>query len=218
MTIRSASTAKFPEGLQIAALVWMLIWAPVYWMAWGPVNFLHLCDIAMILTCIGLWTNSALLISSQAVGTLLIGFAWALDAGWTACFGRHLIGGTEYLFDAGHPLWVRLLSLFHVGLVILLLWAVGRTGYRRGAWALQSGIAFGAVIASRFTNAALNLNYAFEDPFYKRAWGPAASQVAVTVLFLVLVAYYPAHVLFLRIFPAERRSGGVRRESAGAER
>lgn len=218
MTLRSASNGKFPTGLQIAALVWMLVWAPVYWFAWGPVNFLHLCDISMILTCIGLWTNSALLISSQAIGALLIGFAWALDAGWTACFGYHLIGGTEYLFNAAHPLWVRLLSLFHVGLVILLLWAVRRTGYRRAGWPLQSGIALAAVIASRFTNPALNLNYAFADPFYKRAWGPAPSQVAVTVLFLVLVAYYPAHVLFLRIFPAARQGASARRESAVADR
>lgn len=179
----------------------MLVWIPVYWRAWGPANFLHLCDVAMILTCIALWTNSALLISSEAVSMLLVGLAWMLDALWRIAFGHHLIGGTAYLFDASHPLWVRLFSLFHVGLVILLLWAVRRTGYRRAAWPLQSAIALAAVVACRFTNPATNMNYAFTDPFFHRAWGPAAGQVAVTVLFLIFVAYLPAHLLFRRLYP-----------------
>src|ERR1022692_5340502 len=51
--------------LRWAALAWLVIWFPAYWHTWGAANFLYLCDIAVILTCLGVWTNSALLISSQ---------------------------------------------------------------------------------------------------------------------------------------------------------
>ena len=205
MATSTPAAVKFPSALQWAALGWMLIWVPAYWHAWGAVNFLHLCDVAMILTCVGLWTNSALLLSSQAVGLLLVDVAWALDAAWRLLLGRRLTGGTDYLFNVSHPLWVRLLSFFHIALLVLLLWAVRRTGYRVRAWAVQSGIALAVVIASRFTNPAININYAFRDPFFHWTWGPAPTHVAATVIFLAFVAYLPAHVIFKRIFPAARQ-------------
>src|SRR5579872_1805286 len=95
------------------AIAWLAIWIPTYWRTWGPSNFLQLCDIAVVLTCVGIWTGSSLLISSQAISSLLIDVLWMFDAGGRLISGRHLIGGTEYLFDSQYPLWVRLLSLFH---------------------------------------------------------------------------------------------------------
>ena len=74
------------------------IWIPAYWHTWGAANFLHLCDIAVILACIGVWTNSALLISSQAVSSLLVDAAWILDAG-------------SRLDSRARPVWRRGLSL-----------------------------------------------------------------------------------------------------------
>src|ERR1700692_3951636 len=118
-----------PRQLKWAALVWMLIWLPVYWRTWGASNFVHLCDVAVILTAIGIWTNSELLISSKAVSALLVDMAWALDAGLRLFTGSHLIGGTEYLFDASKPLWIRLLSLYHLVLPVMLLWLLYRVGY-----------------------------------------------------------------------------------------
>ncbi|MFL5373599.1 MAG: hypothetical protein ACJ78T_06385, partial [Myxococcales bacterium] len=59
----------FPRA-RWAALLWLLVWMPVYASVWGFANFLHLCDVAVILTCAGLWTGSALLLSSQAVSSL----------------------------------------------------------------------------------------------------------------------------------------------------
>ena len=91
---------KIPGWLRYVALLILILWFAAYWHAWGPANFLHLCDIAVILTCIGLYINSALLISSQAVSSVLIDIVWTLDVAARLVFGRHLIGGTEYLFDA----------------------------------------------------------------------------------------------------------------------
>ncbi len=202
MLSASSANKKFPDWLRWSALLWLLVWVPTYWRVWGPVNFLFLCDIAAGLTCIGLWTSNSLLLSSQAISSLLIDFAWGLDVAWRLFFGRHLIGGTEYLFDARFPLWVRLLSLFHLFLPFLLLWALHRVGYNRRGWALQSAIAPIVLVLTRIASTPeKNINFAFTDPFFHRAWGPAPVHLAVTSLFLICVVYLPTHLLLSRMFP-----------------
>jgi hypothetical protein len=200
---------EIPDWLRWAALVWLLIWFPAYWHTWGAANFLQLCDLAVILTSIGLFSENALLISSQAVSSLLIDLAWSVDAGWQFFLGRHLIGGTEYLFDARFPLWVRLLSLFHLLMPALLLWALFRIGYDRRAGGLQCTIALFAFVACRFTSPEKNMNFAFRDPFLHRAWGPAPVHLAISILFLAAVVYLPTHLLlrklFTRVGPQELR-------------
>jgi hypothetical protein len=193
---------RFPLWIRCAVFVWLAIWIPAYWRTWGAANFLHLCDVAVILACAGVLTNSALLISSQAVSSLLVDAAWALDAGWRLFRGKVLLGGAEYLFDGHYPLWVRLLSLFHVVMPILLLWALHRTGYDRRGWVLQCAIALSLFIAARFTNPAENINYAFVDPFIHRQWGPAPIHVLISWLFMALVVYLPTHLVLKRIFSA----------------
>jgi hypothetical protein len=200
MASPSASPYKFPIWLRCAAVLWLGIWIPAYWHTWGATNFLHLCDIAVLFTCAGLLTNSTLLISSQAVGSLLVDLAWVLDATWHLARGRGLLGGADYLFDANYPLWVRLLTLFHVVMPVLLLWALGRTGYDRRAWPLQSAIALLAFVAARFTLPAENINYAFTDPFIHRAWGPPPAHVLISWLFMTLVVYLPTHLVLRKLF------------------
>jgi len=206
MASSRTSQGKLPQWLGWAALLWLLVWVPAYWRTWGPENFLHLCDLSVILGCIGLWSGSALLISSQAVGLLAVSIVWAAGAACEFFLGRHLIAGTEYLFDPRFPLWIRLLSLFHIVLPLLLLWALGRTGYDRRGWALQSAIAFFAFVASRFTPLAENINYAFTDPFLHRSWGPPAVHVVTSTLFMIFVAYLPAHLVLRRVFPPPWRN------------
>lgn len=203
---RAARQARLPEALRWAALAWLAVWVPVYWHAWGPANFLHLCDVAVFLTCIGLWTGNRLLLSSQLVSSLLVDVAWSVDAASTVFSNRQLTGGTSYLLDSHIPAWIRALSSFHLFLPALLLWVIWRTGYDRRAWLLQCGIALLALVAARFTNPATNINYAFRDPFMNRQIGPAPVHVLVSVLFMAIVAYLPAHLAFLRIY--RRRPAG----------
>ena len=192
--------AKFPTWLRWISLAWLLVWVPAYWRTWGVSNFLQLCDIAVLLTCIGFWADSRLLISSQAVSSLLVDLVWTLDASWRLLLGRHLLGGTEYFFDARYPLWVRLLSLFHIVMPPLLLWALHRTGYDRRGFRLQSLIALLVFIASRFTSPAKNMNFAFTDPFFHRSWGPPPVHVAISFLFMVIVVYLPTHLVLKKVF------------------
>jgi hypothetical protein len=202
-----ATRAVFSPSLRISALVWLLIWIPIYWRTWGTSNFLQLCDIAVILTCIGLLANSRLLLSSQAVVSPLVDLAWMVDAGSQLFFRHRLTGGTDYLFASQYSLAVRLLSLFHVALPFLLIWVLYRVGYDSRGLLLQSIVTAVAFAASRFTTPAKNMNFAFTDPFFRRQWGPPAVHIAVSVLFMILVVYLPTHLLLKRFFPAPEGVG-----------
>jgi hypothetical protein len=201
--------ARIPPTFPIlrwVALAWILIWLPACILVWGWPNLLHLCDIAVIFACAGFWLGSSLLLSGQTVSLLAPGVLWSADAGWRLFTGRYLVGGTEYMWDVHYPLWVRLLSLFHIGLPIVLLYALGKTGYDRRALAAQSAIAAGLLAISRFWPPQTNLNYAYQDPLFHRAWGIAPFHLGITLAVLIAVLYIPADLLLRRCFPAPGES------------
>ncbi len=189
-----------PTWMRWTAVLWLAVWIPVYWNYWGWITFFHLCDVTVVLTCIGLWSSNSLLLSSQAVSSILLDLAWCLDVACAALFAKHPIGGTEYMWDASRPLWVRMFSLFHVVWPFLLLWAIFRVGYDRRGWILQSGITAAVLIASRFLGPDLNYNYAFADPFFHRAWGPVPIHLVVSLAAVIAVVYLPTHWVLSRCF------------------
>src|SRR5581483_7424031 len=105
---------------------------------------------------------------------IFIDCIWVVDVACRLAVGKHLVGATDYFFDRQYPLWVRLISLFHVIMPALFLWALGRVRYDRRGLLLQCFIAYFAFGAARFTNPAKNMNYAFADPFFHWVWGPGA--------------------------------------------
>ena len=104
------------------------------------------------------------------------------------------------MWETQYPLWVRLLSTFHIGLPLVLLWTLRRVGYDRRALGLQAVIAAFLLIVSRFLSAELNLNYAYRDPIFHRAWGPAPVHLAVIFIPLVMLIYWPTHFLLGWLF------------------
>jgi len=195
----SPGPLTFPV-LRWFSLLWMAVWLPAYFRVWGWANLLHLCDVAVILTFAGIWLANPLLLSSQAVSSVAAGILWITDVSWRLLTGRFLIGGTDYMWDARYPLWVRLLSTFHIGLPLVLLWTLRRAGYDRRALGLQAVIAAFLLILSRFLSAELNLNYAYRDPVFHRAWGPAPVHLAVIFIPLVVLIYWPTHFLLCWLF------------------
>jgi hypothetical protein len=184
------------------SLLWMIVWLPAYFRVWGWSNLLHLCDVAVILSFIGIWLANPLLLSSQAVSSVAAGILWVADVGSRLATGRFLIGGTDYMWDARYPLWVRLLSTFHIGLPLVLLWTLRKVGYDKRALGLQAAIAAILLIISRFLAADLNMNYAFRDPVFHRAWGPTVAHLAFIFIVLTVLIYWPTHLLLARLFPA----------------
>lgn len=201
------------------ALVWVGVWFPLYTWSWGWRNMLHLCDVSVVLACLGLWFRQSLLVSSQALLAPLVGVLWSLDVGWRIVTGHHLVGGTEYMWDAHYSLLVRLLSCFHIVLPLVLLWALEILGYDRRALAFQTLITGILLILSRFLSPELNMNYAFRDPLLHRAWGPAPSHLAVILAGAIAIFFWPTHLVFLRVFPAARRAeAGIRIPENGESR
>jgi hypothetical protein len=182
------------------ALLWLLTWLPFYTWVWGWRNMLHLCDVGVILACFGLWLRQPLLISSQALLAPIVGILWGLDVSWRLATGHHLVGGTEYMWDAHYALWIRLLSGFHLVLPLVLLWAMRLLGYDRRALVLQSAITAALLIFSRFLSPQLNMNYAFQDPLLHRSWGPAPVHLVVILAGCVAIFFWPTHLLLSRVF------------------
>ncbi len=208
MTLHEHATARSPPAfprMRWAAMTWLAIWIPAYAWTWGWPNFLHLCDVAVVLTCVGLWRGSALLLSSQAVSSIVVDAFWALDAGWRLFSGKHLVGGTEYMWDAHYPLFVRLLSLFHIFSPALLIWSLRRVGYNRRGFPLQVAIALCLLVASRFLGQASNINFAFRDPLLHRSWGPAPVHLSLILSFLVGGVYLPVHLGLVHLLAPPRR-------------
>src|SRR5688572_14812068 len=126
---------RIPLWLKIVWTAWVAVWVPLYWKQWGPSTFLWFCDVANFLILAGLWTESALIFSWQAVSVLLFQIAFTIDVLGRAVLGRHLIGGTEWVFDDGSiPLYIKLLSVaMHVASPFMLIWGVRKLGYERRA-------------------------------------------------------------------------------------
>ena len=188
------------------ALIWVLVWFPLYTWFWGWQNMLHLCDVSVVVACLGLWFRSSLLVSSQALLSPLVGVLWTLDVSWRIVTGHHLFGGTEYMWDTHYALWLRLLSCFHIGLPIVLLWALFVLGYDRRALPLQTAITGAVLICSRFLHPQFNMNYAFQDPLLHRAWGPAPEHLVIILAGCIAIFFYPTHLVFLWAFPLAQKS------------
>jgi hypothetical protein len=82
-----------------------------------------------------------------------------------------------------------------------MLWTMRKVGYDRRALALQAAIAAALFVIARFLPQELNLNYAYRDPVFHRAWGPAPVHLAVIFVGAVGLLYWPTHLLLSWMFP-----------------
>lgn len=201
---------RVPLWLKLLVTAWMLAWVPAYWIMNGPVNFLWFCDLANFILLAAVWLESPLLFSSQAVSVLLIQIVWTLDFTGALLTGRHLVGGTEYMFDATLPLWLRLLSLFHVVVPVLLLWAIHRLGYDPRGWKLQTAVAWVVLPVTFFlTDPALNLNWLWKPFGIEQTLMPPWAYLLLCMAAYPLVLYLPTHWALWR-WSSSLRAGGRR--------
>lgn len=182
--------------LKIAWTVWLLVWAPVYWRQYGAQNFLFFCDIGNILIGFGLWLESALIFSWVACGLLVIQSLYAIDLVGAVLTGDHIIGGTEYMFDPNLPLFIRLLSLFHVVTPPLLLWAIWRLGYDPRGWKFQTATAWIVVPINHFWRPEMDVNWARGLFFREQQVMPGWAYLLGYLIGITVCIYLPTH-LFL---------------------
>src|SRR5260370_40636173 len=104
MSANGGVRARIPLWLKIAWTAYCAVWAPVYWKQYGAQNFFFFCDLGNFLIALGLWLESRLIFSSQAVRLLLFQSLYTLDLISTVLLGKNLIGWTECKFDPAIPL------------------------------------------------------------------------------------------------------------------
>ena len=192
--------ALLPTWLKVLFSVWVVGWAPVYFVEYGPQNYLWICNAANFLLLIALWREDRILFSSQAVATVLVGALWSFDLLVAlGSGGVHPLGATEYMRDPAIALPTRLLSLFHLHLPVIALFGIRRLGYDRRGLPLQ--ILITAVLLP------LSLLISTSDENINWVYGPfGATQHLVHpwVYLIVLipayaaVLYLPTHVLIKR--------------------
>lgn len=188
-------SGRLPTWLKVAYTLWLAVWIPTYWVQYGPLNFLWLCDVANLILAAAIWLESPLLFASQATSVLVIQFTWIADFLAALTLGVHPIGGTEYMFDAAKPLPVRLLSLFHAVMPVLLLWGIRRLGYDPRGWKLQALIAWLVLPASFLLGSPeQNLNWLWRPFGIEQTWlAPPLFLLATMVLYPALL-YFPTHL------------------------
>src|ERR1700751_2155504 len=106
------STNRLPLAFKLAYTAFMAGLIPFYWYYYGPTNFLYFCDVTLIISLVGIWLESPLLISMCAVGILIPQAVWVVDF-LASAFGFKLTGMTSYMFNSNNALFLRGLSLFH---------------------------------------------------------------------------------------------------------
>ena len=65
------SSIGVPLWLKLLYSAFVVVLVPYYWWTYGPTNFLYFCDVALLMTVVGIWTESPLLVSMTLVGILL---------------------------------------------------------------------------------------------------------------------------------------------------
>jgi hypothetical protein len=187
---------RIPLWLKVFWTVWVMVWIPVYERQYGLQNFLFFCDLGNIFIAAALWFESALIFSWQAVGLLLFQVLFMIDLAGAVVFGRHFVGGTEYMFDANIALPIRLLSLFHVVTPPLLLWAIWRLGYDPRGWKWQTVTTWIVAPINYFWRPQYDVNWARGPFFREQHVMPGLVYLLIYLLVVPAAVYFPTH-LFL---------------------
>jgi hypothetical protein len=209
----NSAPTRIPLWLKIVYTGFLAVMIPVYLKNYGPTNFVYFCDVALLVTLVGIWREDALLISMPAVGILIPQALWCLDFLVQLCGGK-LTGMTGYMFDENRSLLLRGLSLFHGWLPFLLFYLVRKLGYDRRAllgWSALSLVLClaayfllppaGAVLAS--PQLPRNVNYVFNllSDDKPQPWLPPLAYLGAWIAALTFIAYVPTHFLLKKICP-----------------
>ncbi|MBD2766525.1 hypothetical protein IC235_01300 [Hymenobacter sp. BT664] len=206
-----AAPSRLPLALKSLVTAFLAVMVPVYYVNYGPTNFLYFCDISLLLCFIALWTERALPASMAAVGILLPQALWCLDF-LGELFGVHLVGLTAYMFDPNRSLFLRGLSFFHGWLPFLLVFLVKRLGYDRRALLAWTAVGWSLCLIAYFLlppagavmadpKIPVNINYVFGfDDAKAQTWLPGPVYLLAWMAVLFIVCYLPTHLLLRKLF------------------
>jgi hypothetical protein len=195
---------------KFAYSAFMAVLIPVYWTYYGPTNFLYFCDVALILTLVGIWTESALLISMCAVGILLPQALWVIDFAGNM-FGFPVTGMTDYMFKHENSLFLRALSSFHGWLPFVLAYLVLQLGYDKRGFLAWTALTIVLILVCFFFMppphpdpglTPVNINYVWGmSDNVAQTWVHPYVWLGGMMVLMPLVLFLPVHLLLSRMAP-----------------
>lgn len=194
-------SAPRPHPFPVArwvALAWLAFFVPFGWTVHGGWNLVFFCDVAVILTCVGIARGNPLLLSSQALSVLVVQSGWTIDLVVRLYGGSGLIPGPNWMLNPEIALLYRIVSLYHAVWPLLLLWCLARLGYDRRAFGIAALLAAVLVAAGRLAPAAMNVNCAHD--LLGRSWQPGWLHVVIVVGALTVLVYGPTHIVLHLVF------------------
>ncbi len=184
-----------PYTLFVAVLV------PVYWVRYGLTNFLWFSDMALIGTLAALWLESSFLVSMMTTGFLLFDVVWSFLFFYRLIQGGRRGGSVGYMFDPQYSFFIRVLSLFHIILPIIQLWAIGKLGYDVQAWKYQ--VVLGWIVlplSYAVSGSKENINWVYGVKEVPQKWLPAPLYVAALMVLYPILVCYPTHRILKTFF------------------
>lgn len=192
-----------PLWIKVIYTLFVGLLVPLYWVEYGPQNFLWGSDIALFATLLAVWTESRLLASMMAIAVLLPELVWNVDFVCRLIAGPEALStlGTRYMFNAEISVLVRGLSLFHIVLPPFLVWLVYRFGYERHALVYQTLLAWLVLpITYMVAEPSANINWVYGFGREPQTWMPGPLYLVLLMVFVPLGLYLPTHLLLSKLF------------------
>jgi len=187
--------------IKIPYTVFVLVLVPLYWIQYGPQNFLWFSDIALFATLAALWLESRFLVSMTASGVLIFDTVWNFIFFSKLILGAGPEGLVGYMFDPEISVFIRALSLFHVALPIIQLWTLGKLGYDVRAWKYQAVLGWIILFVTYgVTGPEENINWVYGMTQAPQPWLPASLYLAALMLIYPTLICFPTHVILKRLF------------------
>jgi hypothetical protein len=179
----------------------VLVIVLIYWRHRGPANFLWFSDIAFLALVPGLWLESSFIVSLTACMVLVAEILWSVSFFGGLLRLPHVIGLADYMFDKQSPLWLRAVSLFHVPLVAVIVWAPWRLGYDPGVYPWAVLIAWLVLLLTRWlTKPEANINHVYRLPIAAGANLTPVQHMLVLMTAVPLALQLPGHLLLWLMF------------------
>lgn len=203
---------RVPLWLKLAYTAFVAVHVVINWQAYGPIDFLWSCDVAVLVLLVAVWTESRLLLSIEAVAILFPLLLWGFDLACRLVMGKghYPLGFAGYMFDPRVPRSVRMLSSFHIWLPIVIVYLLMRLGYDRRAFFMQSIIVMVLMVGCRMltppppataAHRSVNINWVY-GPSDERPQEavPAAVYLTLMILLYQLMIYLPTHLVLSGVF------------------
>ncbi len=185
-----------PRWYKLSYLVFVAGLVPAYTLEYGLVNFLWFSNVALIGGLLAAWLESPRLASMMAISVVLLEMVWVFDFLLSlALLGPTPLGVVDYMYNPEIALHVRLFSLYHLLLPLVLVWMVWRLGYDPTAWRLW--VPTGCVIllvSFLLSTPERNINWVW-GPGGVQEWTSPYAWLGVTVVVCVSVWWLTHRVL-----------------------